>query len=80
MKPSIVLFAILHIISPVLVKLTDELHEVGSSKLMDYKWGDFVILAVTCAALAATNAISFFSTKWADYKVKKEGTAPPFVR
>ena len=78
MKLPIVLFAVLYTLSPIFIEVSKEMHDVGAIKLMEYKWGDWLILAISCAALATTNLMSFFSTKWADYKKEKEGTAPPF--
>ncbi len=79
MKIPIALFAVLHILTPVLIKISEEFHEVGSSRLNVYTRADWMILAATCAALGASNALSFFSTKWSDYLKKKEGdTKPPF--
>jgi len=73
MKLGIALFAILHCIQPVLIEVAKEFHDVGSSKLMAYQWGDWLVLAVSCAALAATNLVSFCSTKWGEFLKKREG-------
>ena len=67
-RTSIILFAFLFAVTPVLIEMSKEFHDVGAAKLMAYKWGDWLILGISGAALAATNLLSFFSTKWSKYK------------
>lgn len=61
-------FAALSALTPVFIDAAKHLESDGASKLMDYKWGDWLILAVGMIALALSNLHSFFSTKWADHK------------
>lgn len=69
-------FAILFSGVPVLVRVTEEWHDVGAAKLMVYTRGDWMILGISCLAYFGSNLISFFSTKWADYRAERKASIP----